>query len=120
MANSTADVLGHHLSCFERGDLDGIVEDYSHDAVLFTPDGVLNGPAAIRGLFVKMFAEFAKPGASFEMVRQDTAGEAAYIIWRAETADNVYELGTDTFVIRDGQIVLQSFAGKITPKTTSL
>jgi len=25
-------------------------------------------------------------------------------------------LGTDTFVVRDGKIVAQSFAGKITPK----
>jgi len=30
--------------------------------------------------------------------------------------DNVYELGTDTFVVRDGKIVAQSFTGKITPK----
>ena len=29
----------------------------------------------------------------------------------------VYELGTDTFVIRDGKIVAQSFAGKVTPKS---
>ena len=26
------------------------------------------------------------------------------------------EVGTDTFVVRDGRIVAQSFAGKITPK----
>jgi hypothetical protein len=26
------------------------------------------------------------------------------------------EIGTDTFVVRDGKIVAQSFAGKITPK----
>jgi len=28
----------------------------------------------------------------------------------------VYEVGTDTFVVRDGKIVAQSFAGKMTPK----
>jgi hypothetical protein len=28
----------------------------------------------------------------------------------------VYEMGTDTFVVRDGKIVTQSFTGKITPK----
>jgi hypothetical protein len=28
----------------------------------------------------------------------------------------VYEMATDTFVVRDGKIVAQSFAGKITPK----
>ena len=33
-----------------------------------------------------------------------------------ETADNVYELATDTFVIRDGKIVTQTLAGKIVPK----
>jgi hypothetical protein len=43
-------------------------------------------------------------------------GEHAYILWTAETADNVYEMGTDTFVVHDGKIVAQSFAGKITPK----
>jgi hypothetical protein len=37
-------------------------------------------------------------------------------MWTAETADNVYEVGTDTFVVRDGKIAAQSFTGKITPK----
>jgi hypothetical protein len=27
-----------------------------------------------------------------------------------------YEFGTDTFVVRDGKILVQTFAGKITPK----
>jgi hypothetical protein len=63
-----------------------------------------------------MFAEFLKPGAAFSMKQQSVEGDYAYILWTAETADNVYEVGTDTFVVRDGKIVAQSFAGKITPK----
>ena len=43
-------------------------------------------------------------------------GRVRYIVWTAETADNVYEFGTDTFVIRDGKILAQSFAGTIRPK----
>jgi len=43
-------------------------------------------------------------------------GDYAYILWDAETADNSYELATDTFVVRNGKIVAQSFAAKITPK----
>ena len=43
-------------------------------------------------------------------------GEYAYIVWSGETPDNIYELGTDTFVVREGKIVAQSFASKITPK----
>ena len=43
-------------------------------------------------------------------------GDYAYILWTAETADNVYEMGSDTFVVRDGKIVAQSFAAKTTAK----
>jgi ketosteroid isomerase-like protein len=113
---STKDVLDHHLKCFGEGDLTGILSDYAPGAVLFTPDGPLRGSDAIRPLFRAMFAEFGKPGAAFSMKRQVVEGDYAYILWSAETADNVYEVGTDTFVVRDGKIVAQSFAAKITPK----
>ena len=51
------------------------------------------------------------------MKQQSLDGEYAYILWTAETADNVYEMATDTLVVRDGKIVAQSFTGKITPKS---
>ena len=113
---STKDVLDHHLKCFDEGDLEGILSDYAPSAVLFTADGPLRGVNAIRPLFQAMVAEFGKPGATFSMKEQFVEGDHAYILWSAETADNVYELGTDTFVLRDGKIVAQSFTGKITPK----
>jgi hypothetical protein len=53
---------------------------------------------------------------SFEMLRQDVDGEVAYIVWKAETAANRFELGTDTFVVRNGKIVIQTFASKSSPK----
>ena len=113
---STRDVVDHHLKSFGEGDLKGILSDYAPGAVLFTPDGPLRGADAMRPLFQAMIAEFGKPGATFSMKQQSVEGDYAYILWAAETADNVYELGTDTFVVRDGKIVAQSFAGKITPK----
>ena len=70
----------------------------------------------MRSLFQAMIAEFGKPGAAFSLKQQFIEGDYAYILWTAETADNVYEVGTDTFVVLDGKIVAQSFAGKITPK----
>jgi hypothetical protein len=113
---STKDVIDHHLKCFGEGDLKGILSDYAPDAVLFTSDGPLRGVDAIKPLFEAMVAEFAKPGATFSMKQQFVEGDYAYILWTAETADNVYEVGTDTFVVRDDKIVAQSFTGKITPK----
>jgi predicted SnoaL-like aldol condensation-catalyzing enzyme len=77
---------------------------------------MLKGLEAIRQLFTTLFKEFAKPGASFQMLRQDVDGDIVYILWKTETADNRYEIGTGTFVVKDGKIVTETFAGKITPK----
>ena len=70
----------------------------------------------MRALFQGMIAEFGKPGAAFTMKQQFVEGDYAYILWTAETADNVYEVGTDTFFVREGKIVAQSFTAKIIPK----
>jgi len=113
---TTNDVLDNHLKCFGENDLDGVLADYSSDVVLFIPDRPLKGLAAIKPFFQAIFSEFAKPGASFTMRQRYIDGDYAYILWSAETADNSYELATDTFVVRNGKIVAQSFAAKITPK----
>lgn len=113
---STRNVLDHHLSAFARRDLAGVLSDYAPDAVLFTSQGPLRGVEQIKPLFQNLIAEFKKPGATFELEHQTIDGDFGYILWRAETADNVYELGTDTFVVKGGKIVAQSFAGKLSPK----
>jgi ketosteroid isomerase-like protein len=114
--HSTKRVLENHLKCFGDGDLEGILSDYAPGAVLFTPDGPLRGREEIASLFARMLQEFGKPGAEFSMGRQFVEGEYAYIVWTAQTADHRYELGTDTFVVRGGKIVVQSFAAKTTPR----
>ena len=114
---STKHIIDHHLQAFAERDLKGVLSDYAPDAVFFTQHGPLRGPDRIRPLFQAMIAEFAKPGAEFNMKEQFVEGDYAYILWTAETPDNVYDLGTDTFIVRDGKIVAQSFTGKIMPKT---
>jgi ketosteroid isomerase-like protein len=113
---STKDVLDHHLKCFGECDLKGILSDYAPGAILFTPNGPLRGDDAMRPFFQALIAEFGKPGSAFSVKQQCVEGDYAYILWTAETADNVYEMVTDTFVVRDGKTVAQSFGGKITPK----
>lgn len=113
---STDDVLDNHLGSFAKGDLDGILSDYAPGAVLFTPAGPLKGVDAIRPLFQALIWEFGKPGASFDLKYRTTDGEHGYIVWSAETADNRYEFATDTFVVRGGKIVAQSFAARVAPK----
>jgi ketosteroid isomerase-like protein len=115
-ASATEDVFGHHLSCFQRGDLSGLMEDYDSQAKFFTPNGILRGSTAIREFFSTLLEEFGKPGLSFEKLREDIEGDTVYLVWKADTADNRYEFATDTFVLQNGKIVTQTFAGKIVPK----
>ena len=113
---TTRDVIDHHLEAFGKLDLEGVLSDYAPGAVFLTEHGPLEGVEAIRPLFQALIAEFEKPGAALRMRQQLVAGDYAYILWTAETADHVYELGTDTFVVHDGKIVAQSFTGKAVPK----
>ncbi len=112
----TQEVVEHHLNCFYAKDLEGVLSDYSADVVMFLPDGPRTGVDEIRPFFREFFAEFAKPGAMFSMQQQYFQGDYGYILWRAETQDHFYEAATDTFIVRDGKIVAQSFCAKVTVK----
>ena len=112
----TEKVLDHHLKAFGDRNLTAILADYTEESVLLTPDGPIQGHEQLRPVFEAFFADFAKPGAVFELKQRIIQGEVAYIVWTAETADNVYELGTDTLIVKDGKIAVQSLAAKVVPK----
>ena len=114
---STSEVLAHHFKCFADRDLDGIMSDYAPDALFFTPEGVLRGPEAIRGVFGKLFGEFAKPGASLASKSRLVEGDYVYTVWTAETPDNSYELANDVFAVQNGMIQMQAFTAKVHPKS---
>jgi len=111
---STESVLAHHLQALGEADIDAIMSDYAENAVLITPGGPLHGLDAIRQLFEGMIAD---PMISFEILQQAIEGEVAYIVWKAETKRLSIPLGTDTFVIRDGKIVAQTFAAQMETKS---
>ena len=119
---STKEVLERHLKCLADGDLAGFLADFSPEIVVFRPlgfagaGGVAKGLTAIGPVFAALFSEFARPGTRFEIRQQAIEGDYAYIVWDAETGDNFYEHGSDTYIIKNGKIVFQSFAGKIVSK----
>ena len=119
---STKEVLDRHLKCLGAGDLAGFLADYASDVVVFRPlgfagaGGIARGLAEARPAFAALFAEFSPGSTRFEVRQQEIEGDYAYILWEAETAENIYEVGSDTYVIKGGKIVFQSFAGKIVPK----
>ena len=115
---STTEILDHHSKCFANRDLDGLLADYSADAVFFGPEGPLRGPEAIRPVFQRLFEEFSKPGVSFTRKQLLVEGDYAHSVWSAETADNLYEFASDTFVIQNDRIRFQAFSAKVTPKSS--
>lgn len=112
---TTQSVLDHHLDAFARQDLAAVMEDYTEDSVMVSQLGTFRGLSEIEGLYDGLFAEFSQPGSTFTMDEKIVEGDVAYIVWHAETPDNEYEFGTDTFYISADKIAFQTFAGKITP-----
>jgi len=113
---STAEILEHHLETFGGQDLPGIMEDYTDESVIVTNLGTFRGLEEIEGLFEDLFAEFSQEGATIDMQQETVEDEFAYIVWEAESPDNVYEFATDTFYIPEDKILFQTFAGQITPR----
>ena len=112
----TKAVLDHHLVAFASGDADMVLEDYRDDSVLITADGVVRGREALHQAFSGFFSGLFAPGTyKFTMDRMEVDGEVAYITWHATCAGADVRLGTDTFVMRDGKIAVQTFAALIDP-----
>ena len=104
---TTESTLAHHLQALGEG-IDAILSDYTEESVLFTPNGPLHGLAAIRASF-ESFIKNSPPELvqAIKVLRQDIAGEVAYIVWEAKP---FITRATDTFVIRNGKIVTQTYA----------
>jgi ketosteroid isomerase-like protein len=107
MADRTPqEVFAHHAQVLGAGDLEGIVSDYTDDAVFITPDGVLRGKDGIRQAFTKLLADV--PDAQWALPTQIYEGDVLLLEWTAESAHTRVEDGIDTFVFRDGRIRVQT------------
>ena len=88
----------------------------SWDNTATMPQGVLRGVAQIRMMIQGIIAEFTAPGVSFDLLSEAAEGPVATFVWTAETARNRYDLGSETYVLRDGKISHQTFAAKVVAK----
>ncbi|MCB9078813.1 MAG: methyltransferase domain-containing protein [Anaerolineaceae bacterium] len=116
--NPTEEVLNSHIYAFSQGDVDALMADYAEEAIFLTPEGLLRGKAEIRGLFKQLLADFP-PGSDVEIAQQIIDEEVAYVVWSGESPRLKIPLATDTLLIRDGKIVIQTFAAQIEAKPMS-
>jgi ketosteroid isomerase-like protein len=106
VSRTPQEVFQHHAEVLIDGDLDGIVDDYADDAVIITPDGVLRGKDGVREAFTKLLGDV--PNAEWQVPTQIFEGDVLFITWSAKAADTYVEDGVDTFLFRDGEIVVQT------------
>ena len=112
----TEEVLAHHLRAFAAGDIDMIMTDYADDAVVITPQGiVVRGAAQIMKMH-EMTTASIPPGSQFQVTQKTVTESMACIVWNAESAKVKIPFGTDTFFIKEGRIVAQTFACQMVPK----
>jgi ketosteroid isomerase-like protein len=104
----TQSVLGHHLQAVAAHNLDDILSDFADEAIVLTAMAVFKGPVQIRGFFSEAIKMFPPEVLSqFKISCQEIEGEFAYIVW---SAGPTIPMATDTFCVRNGKIVMQSFA----------
>lgn len=107
----TQAVLDHHWETFVNNDLDGVMEDYTDESILITPNGTYRGLDDIRGNFVNAFKAFPTQGADLTLNTSLAVKDVGYILWEAENPEFRLTYATDTFIIRNGKIIRQTFAG---------
>lgn len=102
----TRKVFEHHLGAFAEG-IDALMADYAGDSVIITPTGTYEGETEIRAFFEK-FLEDATPEfwAAFKLGTQGVVGDIAYLTW---SADPFIPMATDTLLIRNDRILVQTF-----------
>lgn len=107
--SDTEAVVQTHLEAFvQQMGIDAIVRDYHDDARFLSEARTYHGKREIRQFFEAFLASLPPKAIDrFSLRTLRVEGEVAYITW--SVGDDV-PLGTDTFVVRDGKIVSQTFA----------
>jgi hypothetical protein len=107
---STEAVLGRHLRSARVG-VDALMQDYTEQSVLISHEATYCGLAEIRQFFTELLEGL--PAGFFDemkMIRQETLGELAYILWERQP---ILSRATDTFVVRNGKILFQTFTASV-------
>ena len=110
MPASIQGVLEHHLNAFYQG-IDPLMEDFTDESVVITHDATYRGLAEIRMFFTRLIQGLPEGfDEAVKIKRHEIVGEVAFLLWEAGPW---FPFCTDTFVVRDGKIMYQTFAAYI-------
>lgn len=112
----TQTVLDHHWETFVSNDLEGVMKDYTDESVLITPDATYSGLEEIRQNFINAFKAFQTGNSKLTLNHSKVVKDVGYILWEADTPQMTLNYATDSFIIRKGKIIRQTYAGVAVPK----
>ncbi len=100
-------MLDDHLALAAAGEWRTDLErNFAAEVVVLTGFGVFNGRDQVRVLAELLEAQV--PGGTFEYTTVLVHGEVAFLEWTAGGPTARIRDGVDTFVVRTGQIVVQT------------
>lgn len=111
--DTSRNILQRHLSSFQQNDLEALMADYSSESVLITPDSNYSGIEEINDFFTDLMAHFPKQKSILEIDKTVINDDLAYIVWHGKTPSLEVPFATDTFIIKNGKILRQTFAGQL-------
>jgi hypothetical protein len=110
-AQPTAGVWEHHKNAWQAKSLDAIVSDYTENSIVILNNQSFKGVKAIRKVFSQLFTIFDNGVNTIDTpVLFD---RFVYITWHLKLNDGGEQFGTDTFVIENGKIVVQTIGSPL-------
>lgn len=112
--STTETVVRHHLQAFlEQQGLDAILKDYADDACVLGEERSYCGKPAIREFLEAFMAGLPADAIDrFTLRSLRVQDDVGYITW---SAGPELPLVTDTFIVRNGRVVAQTFAMSAAP-----
>lgn len=113
---TTEQILTDHINAVRARNLYDIARDYADDAVFITvtsskgalEKSITKGKESIKDVFDAVFTKVLPEGSSMEFTNTIVEGEVAYITWSAKSSIFNIPAATDTFIIRNGKIIVQT------------
>ena len=107
VGRSTREVLDAHLRLRQEGaTAEDVARHYAEDVVMLSAMGVHRGREGVCYLAGILSEQL--PNASFTYRTLQVDGEYAFLEWTARADGARVKDGADSFVVRDGRIVMQS------------
>lgn len=101
MVRTARETVEQHMAAIRDRDLEGIVSTYAFDAVLVDTTRIGRGIDHARAVHAEVLDAAAEMEPDLEVLAQDGV---VFVSWRAAGPDGHALVGTNTFVVEDGLI----------------